>query len=109
MVQPGSVGVELDVGRWRRSLAVHQVQRVATEGVGGVEDATGSVGLPFGHSVQMVLPRLVGVEGPGFRDVEHGSVPVEGAVVVREDGARGVAVGVPVQPSDRRNLSETTS
>lgn len=46
MIQPGAVWVEFDVGWWWRTLAVDQVERVATEGVGGVEDAAGVVWLP---------------------------------------------------------------
>lgn len=44
----------------RRSLAVVQVERVATERVGGVEDGR-QVRLPSGHALQVVPPRLVRV------------------------------------------------
>lgn len=70
MVQPGAVGVEFDVRGWWRALAVHQIERVAAEWVGGVEDAARVVGLPPGHTVQMILPGLVGVEGFRFAHVE---------------------------------------
>lgn len=70
MVQPGAVGVELDVGGWWGTLAVHQVEWVAAEGVAGVEDAARVVGFPSGHTVQMILPGLVGVEGFRFAHME---------------------------------------
>lgn len=70
MVEPGAMGIELDVRGWWGTFAVHQVEWVTAEGVTGVEDAARIVGLPSGHTVQMVLPGLVGVEGFRFAHME---------------------------------------
>lgn len=63
MVQPSAMRVELDVRRWRRTFAVHQVQRVATERIACVEDAAGIVRFPSGYSIQMLFPCLIRVVG----------------------------------------------
>lgn len=70
MVEPGAVRVEFDVGGWWRTLAVNQVKWIATEWIGGVEDAAG-IRFPLGDSVDMVLPGLVSVEGLRLAYVEH--------------------------------------
>lgn len=71
MVEPGAVRVEFDVRRWWWTLAVNQVKRIATEGIGCMEDAAWIVGFPLGDSVDMVLPSLVSVEGLWLAYVEH--------------------------------------
>lgn len=69
MVQPGLVRVEGVVGNGARPLAVHQVQGVATEGVGGPEVVEGlrELALAFGPPGQVLVPGLLGVERPRLR------------------------------------------
>lgn len=71
MVEPSAVWVEFDVRWWWWALAVHQVEWVTAEWIGGVEDATRVVGFPPGNAVKMVLPSFVGVECFRFAHVEN--------------------------------------
>jgi len=91
-IQPGLMGIVLGLRRLR-TLGVDQVQRITAEGIGGEEDAR----LAFHHTIDMISPCLVGIVGLSLCDVVNGPVPVQGAVVVWEDVAWGVSVGVAVE------------
>lgn len=91
-VQPVLMRVVLRFGPLRL-LAVDQVEWIATERIGGVEDAR----FALRHTVHMLPPGSVSIKRLQLAHVEHGSVPIEATVVVGVDLAWRIAVGVAVK------------
>lgn len=70
MVQPRTVGVILICGGWR-SLTVNEIEWIAGERIGSVEDAAGPLcGLTSLDTINVISPGLISIERLWLGDVE---------------------------------------